>query len=247
LIRLLTLSLVALSFASTAVAQPPRGPAPPKSKLQTLAEQRSYALGVSVGKGFNAQDITLEPNSFLQGVMDAATGGKLALSENDIREILTTFERELMEQQAERNKVEGKANEEKGNAFLAANAKKEGVKTTKSGLQYKIVKPGNGKMPKATDVVKTHYEGRLIDGTVFDSSYERGEPASFPVNRVIPGWTEALQLMPMGSKWQLYIPSKLAYGPEGAPPDIPPNATLIFDIELLGIGNAPAGGNPQVQ
>jgi len=240
LIRLLTLSLLALSFAAPVAAQPPRGPVAPKGKPQSLEEQRSYALGVSVGKGFKAQDIQLQPNAFLQGVMDAATGGKLAFTENEIREILTTFERELMAQQAERNKVEGKANEEKGTAFLAANAKKEGVKSTKSGLQYKIIKPGNGKMPKATDVVKTHYEGRLIDGTVFDSSYERGEPTSFPVNRVIPGWTEALQLMPVGSKWQLYIPAKLAYGPEGAPPDIPPNATLIFDIELLGIGNAPA-------
>jgi len=122
-----------------------------------------------------------------------------------------------------------------GDSFLAQNAKKDGVVTTASGLQYKVIKSGTGESPKATDTVKVHYEGRLTDGTVFDSSIQRGQPAAFPVNAVIPGWTEALQLMKVGDKWQLYIPAKLAYGDQSPTPTIPPNSVLVFDVELLGI------------
>jgi FKBP-type peptidyl-prolyl cis-trans isomerase FklB len=132
-------------------------------------------------------------------------------------------------------KAQGEKNKKEGEAFLAENKKKEGVKTLPSGLQYKVIKEGTGKSPKATDKVSTHYRGTLIDGTEFDSSYKRGQPATFPVNGVIPGWTEALQLMKVGSKWQLFIPSKLAYGERGAPPVIGPYSVLIFTVELLAI------------
>ena len=157
------------------------------------------------------------------------------LSEEEMRTVMTAFQKEMAAKQAEMMKSQGEKNKKEGEAFLAENKKKEGVKTLASGLQYKVIKEGTGKTPKATDKVSTHYQGTLIDGTEFDSSYKRGEPATFPVNGVIPGWTEALQLMKVGSKWQLFVPSKLAYGEKGAGPIIGPNAVLIFTVELLAI------------
>ncbi|MCJ7833279.1 MAG: FKBP-type peptidyl-prolyl cis-trans isomerase, partial [Deltaproteobacteria bacterium] len=172
---------------------------------------------------------------FTKGFKDALSGAKPLLSEEEMRTVMTAFQKEISEKQAEKTKVLGEKNKKEGETFLAENKKKEGVKILTSGLQYKVVKEGTGKKPKATDKVTTHYQGTLIDGTEFDSSYKRGEPAAFPVNGVIPGWTEALQLMKVGSKWQLFVPSKLAYGERGAGPKIGPNAVLIFTVELLSI------------
>jgi FKBP-type peptidyl-prolyl cis-trans isomerase FklB len=157
------------------------------------------------------------------------------LSEQEIRETMAVFQKEMMARQEELSKKLGEKNKKEGDVFLAENKKKDGVKTLPSGLQYKVVKAGTGKKPKLTDTVTTHYRGTLIDGTEFDSSYRRGQPATFPVNGVIPGWTEALQLMEEGAKWELFIPSNLAYGERGAGRDIGPHATLIFDIELITI------------
>jgi FKBP-type peptidyl-prolyl cis-trans isomerase FklB len=148
---------------------------------------------------------------------------------------MAAFQKEMMAKQQELAKRLGEKNKKEGEAFLSENRKKEGIKALPSGLQYKVVKAGTGKKPKSTDTVTTHYRGTLIDGTEFDSSYRRGQPASFPVSGVIPGWTEALQLMEEGAKWQLFIPPNLAYGERGAGSQIGPNATLIFEIELISI------------
>ena len=161
--------------------------------------------------------------------------GRVLLTEQEIREITTAFQKEMMAKQEELNKKLGEKNKKEGEVFLAENKKKEGVKTLPSGLQYKVIKAGTGKKPKLTDTVTTNYRGTLIDGTEFDSSYRRGQPASFPVNGVIPGWTEALQLMEEGAKWQLFVPPNLAYGDRGAGRQIGPNATLIFEVELISI------------
>jgi FKBP-type peptidyl-prolyl cis-trans isomerase FklB len=166
---------------------------------------------------------------------DGFSGGKPLLTEQEVQETVATFQKEMMAKQEELAKKLGEKNKEEGEAFLAENKKKEGVKVLPSGLQYKVVKAGTGGKPKLTDTVTTHYRGTLIDGTEFDSSYRRGQPVSFPVAGVIPGWTEALQLMEEGSKWQLFIPPNLAYGERGAGRDIGPNATLIFEIELISI------------
>ena len=195
----------------------------------TEKEQVSYSLGVNIASNLKQQgfdDISLEVfTSALQDVfgdkalkIDLATGGQ----------ILNDYFQKIQERKFSKNIEEGKA-------FLKANSVKEGVITLPSGLQYKILKEGNGPKPKETDQVTTHYHGTLIDGTVFDSSVQRGQPATFPVNGVIQGWVEALQLMPTGSKWQLYVPSDLAYGTRGASDDIGPNTTLIFDVELISI------------
>ena len=194
------------------------------------SEKRSYALGCDIGNNFKSMHLTIEKDSFAQGVIDAING-KCALTNEEL-----SHQFELINKEIEANhKKELAAETEKGRAFLAENKTKEGVKETKSGLQYKVVKMGDGEKPKATDIVKVHYHGTLIDGTVFDSSVERGEAIEFPLNRVIAGWTEGLQLMPIGSKFIFYIPSELAYGEQSPSPIIKPNSTLIFEVELLGI------------
>ena len=168
-----------------------------------------------------------------QGIKDIYAG-KLKLSDEEIRTTLTELNKEMQGKENERMKTLSEKNKKDGEALLAENKKKEGIKTLPSGLQYKVIQEGTGKVPKATDTVTTNYRGTLIDGTEFDSSYKRGQPATFPVNGVIPGWTEALQLMKTGSKWQLFIPSNLAYGERG-PGTIGPNAVLVFEIELLAV------------
>jgi FKBP-type peptidyl-prolyl cis-trans isomerase FklB len=162
-----------------------------------------------------------------RGIKDGLSGAKPAMSDQEVAQTMQTVQKEAQARVAARNKAEG-------DRFLAANAKKEGVKTTKSGLQYKVLKEGSGRSPQPTDVVRTHYHGTFLSGDVFDSSVERGEPAEFPVNGVIAGWTEALQMMKVGSKWQLFVPAPLAYGEPGFQ-SIPPNTTLIFEVELLDI------------
>jgi len=205
-----------------------------KPDLTNPKQRISYTIGADIGANLKRQEIDVDPKAFAAGLADAIAG-KTALTEEQMREVLNSFRTEMMEKAQARQKEAGEKNLKEGEAFLAANAKKEGVKTLPSGLQYKVLKSGSGKTPKATDTVKTHYHGTLIDGTVFDSSVERKEPVSFPVNGVIAGWTEALQLMKEGDKWQLFIPAKLAYGERGAGPKIGPNATLVFEVELLSV------------
>jgi FKBP-type peptidyl-prolyl cis-trans isomerase FklB len=200
------------------------------SALKTQREKTSYALGVEVGSNLKRQGVDLDAALIAKGLQDALAGGTMLLTEAEVREVVQAFQRELMAKQQEAQKsVSAKAKAE-GEAFLAANATKEGVVTLPSGLQYKVITPGSGASPKASDTVTVHYRGRLIDGTEFDSSYKRNEPTSFPVGGVIPGWTEALQLMKVGAKWELYIPAKIAYGDRGAGGVIPPGATLVFVV-----------------
>ena len=206
-----------------------------KKALQTTKEKQSYSIGVDMGNRLKSSAIDVDVEVLAQGLKDAVTGGKLLLTEQEMKETLTGLQKELMEKQAERTKQMSEKNKKEGEAFLSENKKKEGVKTLPSGLQYKVIKEGTGKTPKAEDTVVTNYRGTLTDGTEFDSSYKRGEPATFPVKGVIPGWTEALQLMKEGSKWELFIPSNLAYGERGAGNTIGPNATLIFEIELISV------------
>ena len=199
--------------------------------LKSQKDKMSYIIGMDIGNNLKTQSIDVEPNILAKGVKDALTGGKPLLTEQEIRETMTAFQNEMRVKQ----EVVAKKNKEQGDSFLAENKKKEGVKTLQSGLQYKVIKVGVGKKPKLNDYVTTHYRGTLIDGTEFDSSYKRGQPATFQVSGVIPGWTEALQLMETGAKWQLFIPSNLAYGERGSGGVIGPNATLIFEIELISI------------
>ncbi len=198
-------------------------------------EKASYIIGINIGHNLKQMPMQIDQDLFLKGFKDALSGAKPQLSDDEIRRVMTDLQKEMSAKQAEMMKTVGEKNKKEGEAFLAENKKKEGVKTLPSGLQYKVIKEGTGKSPKATDKVTTHYQGTFIDGIIFDSSYQRGEPATFPVNGVIPGWTEALQLMKVGSKWQLFVPAKLAYGEKGAAPKIGPNAVLIFTIELLAI------------
>ena len=206
-----------------------------KKALQTTKEKQSYSIGADIGSKLKAQSIDIDADVFAQGLKDAFSGGKLQLTEQEMKETLAGLQKELMEKQAERTKQIAEKNKKEGAEFLAANKTKEGVKTLPSGLQYKVIKEGTGKTPKAEDTVITNYRGTLIDGTEFDSSYKRGQPATFPVKGVIPGWTEALQLMKEGSTWELFIPSNLAYNERGAGNTIGPNATLIFEIELISV------------
>jgi FKBP-type peptidyl-prolyl cis-trans isomerase FklB len=204
----------------------------------TLKDQKdkiSYSIGVNLGSSFKQQGIDVNTDTLIAGFKDALAGGKTVLTQDEIQKTLMAFQQELMSKQAEQGKLLAEQNQKAGDAFLSANKKKAGVQTTASGLQYKVITEGKGKKPLAQNTVRVHYKGTLIDGTEFDSSYKRGEPAEFPLSRVIPGWTEAIQLMPVGSKWQLYIPPNLAYGEEGQGPTIGPNSTLIFDVELLAV------------
>jgi FKBP-type peptidyl-prolyl cis-trans isomerase FklB len=203
--------------------------------LKTQKERTSYAIGADIGNMLSRQPVDIDVDSFLKGASDVLNKKKLLLTDQELRDILTGLQKDMMAKQEERMKTMGEKNKKDGAAFLAENKKKEGVKTLPSGLQYKVIKEGTGKVPKATDTVTTNYRGTLIDGTEFDSSYKRGQPATFPVNGVIKGWTEALQLMKTGSKWQLFVPSDLAYGDKGAGPQIGPNAVLIFEVELLSV------------
>jgi FKBP-type peptidyl-prolyl cis-trans isomerase FklB len=205
------------------------------SSLKTSKEKVSYTIGAQIGADMKRQAVDIDPDVLAKGVKDGFRGSKMLLTDQEMREAFTGLQRQMAAKQAEHMRVIGGKNKQEGAAFLAENNKKEGVKVTPSGLQYKIIKEGTGKMPKAEDTVTVNYRGTLIDGAEFDSSYKRGEPATFPVKGVIKGWTEALQLMKVGSKWQLFIPSDLAYGDRGAGRDIGPNSTLIFEVELLGV------------
>lgn len=214
--------------------------AKPSTETTTLKDQRekaSYGVGWNLGSSLRQQFVDVDPEVIMKGFRDGFTGATPLISEQDMKNAVMDLQRQVREAQQARMNQAGEKNKTEGPAFLAANKTKPGVVTLPSGLQYKILKEGTGPKPTATDTVTVNYRGTLLDGTEFDSSYKRGEPATFPVNRVIKGWTEALQLMPVGSKWELYIPADLAYGAAGAGGDIGPNATLIFDVELLSIGS----------
>jgi FKBP-type peptidyl-prolyl cis-trans isomerase FklB len=226
--KLIAVVLVLSIFGSMVIAQK-------KGTPKTKKEKISYSIGVNIGKNMKTQGIDLDQGLLTQGIKDGLNSSKTAMSDKDMEETMTAFQQEMMGKMQAKQKVNGEKNAKEGEAFLAANKKKEGVVTLPSGLQYKILKSGDGPKPTKEQTVKCHYRGTLIDGTEFDSSYKRGEPTEFPVGQVVKGWTEALQLMPVGSKWQLFIPSDLAYGPNGAGQMIGPNATLIFDIELVSI------------
>ncbi|MCP1338792.1 FKBP-type peptidyl-prolyl cis-trans isomerase [Idiomarina sp. M1R2S28] len=235
LMKPLAISAIALVLAACSQEKFPAN----DTELKTDKDKQAYALGSSVG-GFIARnlerqeeaDFMLERDIVIAGFVDAVKGDP-QLSDEEAEKILNTMRKEVMEQ---RQNVLGKKAAEEGKAYLAENAKKEGVQTTDSGLQYEVLEEGDGISPSETDMVEVHYEGTLVNGEVFDSSYERGEPTSFPLNRVIPGWTEGLQLMKEGAKYRFVIPSELAYGDrELGDGQIPPNSTLIFTVELLNV------------
>ncbi len=206
-----------------------------KAELKTQKEKVSYAIGIDMGNSLKRNSIDVDVEMLVKGMRDSLSGGKALMTDQEVRETLIAFQKEFQAKQQEKMKALAEKNKKEGDAFLAENKKKEGVKTLPSGLQYKVISEGKGVSPKETDTVTVHYRGTLIDGTEFDSSYKRNEPATFPVNGVIKGWTEALQLMKEGAKWKLFIPANLAYGESGRP-GIPPNAVLIFDVELIKIG-----------
>jgi FKBP-type peptidyl-prolyl cis-trans isomerase FklB len=222
------LSAVALLLAVTIFAEEK----PPQ--LKELKDKASYAIGLNVGFNFKRQNVDVNQDAFTAGFRDAISGKKPLLTEQEVRDTMMAFEKDMQQKLAETAQKNG-ADAEK---FLAANKTKEGVKTTGSGLQYKVLKEGSGAQPKSSDTVTVNYRGTLPDGTEFDSSYKRGQPATFPVSGVIKGWTEALQMMKVGSKYQLTIPANLAYGEQGRP-GIPPNSPLIFEVELM---DTKAGG-----
>ena len=203
--------------------------------LKTQKDKLSYALGMNLGSNLHKEKVEVDPAIVLRGLKDALAAGKMLLTEDEARATLTQLQTEVRSKQQEKMKVAGEMNKKEGVEFLAANKSKEGIVILPSGLQYKILTEGTGPKPTASDTVVCNYRGTLISGAEFDSSYKRGQPASFPVNGVIKGWTEALQLMPVGSKWQLFVPAELGYGDRGAGADIGPGATLIFEVELLSI------------
>jgi len=207
--------------------------------LTTRKDKFSYALGMNIGTGLGAnlkkQSVEVDSNLVSQGLKDTMSGGKTRLTQEEAQAVLKEVQTEVQKQQQEKMKESADKNKAEGEAFLAANKSKDGVVTLPSGLQYKILTAGTGPKPTASDSVVCNYRGTLINGTEFDSSYKRGQPATFGVGQVIKGWTEALQLMPVGSKWQLFVPSSLAYGERGAGAEIGPDSTLIFEVELLSI------------
>jgi len=207
-----------------------------QAELKTQKEKASYAIGMDMGNSLKRNNIDIDPDILGKAIKDVLAGTKPLMTDQEARATMIALQKELQAKQQEKMKVQGEKNKKEGDAFLAENKKKKGVKTLPSGLQYAVLVEGKGKTPKADDTVSVNYKGSLIDGTEFDSSYKRGEPATFQVGGVIKGWTEALQLMKEGSKWRLVIPADLAYGAQGTPNGpIGPGAVLIFEVELLSI------------
>ena len=209
--------------------------------LTTQKQKFSYALGMNLGTGMHEQSVEVDPEIVARGMKDAISGAKPLLTEDEARQVMMEVRTQVQKAQQAKMQLEAATNKKEGAAFLAANKSKPGVVTLPSGLQYKIITAGTGPKPTASDTVVCNYRGTLINGKEFDSSYKRGQPATFPLNGVIKGWTEALQLMPVGSKWQLFIPSDLAYGERSPSPDLGPDSTLIFEVELLSIQSKDAG------
>ena len=204
-------------------------------ELKTENDKINYSVGYRLGGDFNRQEVEIESDMLLQGLEDATSGSKPLITEQEMGTVLMSMANRVKAAQMEKLKKQGAENLEAGEAFLTENSGKEGVTTLPSGLQYKVITAGAGKTPQKSDKVTVHYRGTLIDGTEFDSSYSRNKPATFGVGQVIPGWTEALQQMKEGDKWEIVIPSKLAYGERGAGAKIPANSTLIFEVELISV------------
>lgn len=219
------------SAAKTSTTKPAATP----PALNTKKDKVSYAIGADLGNKLKSSAIDVDPAILTGALKDVLTGKKAAMTDDEIRATLTDLTKEMQQKQQAAAKEQTEKNKKQGDDFLAANKTKEGVVALPSGLQYKVLKAGDGPKPTATDTVVCNYKGTLIDGKEFDSSYKRGQPATFPVSGVIKGWTEALQLMPVGSKWELFIPADLAYGDRQAGPDITPGSTLIFEVELMSI------------
>ncbi|MEN9573577.1 MAG: hypothetical protein RL514_1432 [Verrucomicrobiota bacterium] len=228
--KAITTAALALGLLATAATA-----ADTKMTLKDDKDKVSYSIGLNIGRSMKTEGLAINPDALAAAMKDVFSGAKPQLTDEEVQTVMQNFQKEMQAKQMKSREEGLSKNKGAGEKFLADNKKKEGVKTTASGLQYKVIKDGTGKTPKASDTVKTHYRGTLLDGTEFDSSYKRGEPAEFPVGGVIKGWTEALLLMKEGAKWQLFIPSELAYGERGAGKDIGPNSTLIFDIELLSV------------
>jgi len=207
----------------------------PELKLDTPKSRISYTIGVNIGQDFKGQQMDVDADVLLMGLKDSMAGKELKLTDEEMMAEIQNLQKEMQAKMVAEMEAATAKNQAEGEAFLAENAKKEGVVVTESGLQYKVIEEGEGNSPGPADVATVHYRGTLVDGTQFDSSYDRGQPATFPVGGVIAGWTEALQLMKPGAKWQLVIPSELAYGERGAGQDIGPNATLLFDVELISV------------
>jgi FKBP-type peptidyl-prolyl cis-trans isomerase len=222
-----------------APAAKPGQPAKPKGQsplvLKTDKDKVSYALGMNLGANLKRDSIDIDTAILVRALKDTVAGGKTLLTESEARAALTQLQTQVRGKQMEKMKLAGEVNKKEGDSFLSANKTKDGIVTLPSGLEYKILTQGTGPKPGATDTVVCNYRGTLINGTEFDSSYKRGQPATFPVTGVIKGWTEALQLMPVGSKWQLFLPAELAYGERSPSPEIGPNSTLVFEVELLSI------------
>ena len=235
------LATLVLFIAALAFAAEDKPATAAKPALETAVQKASYVIGIDLGRNFKAQGIEVDMNLLWQGIRDGMAGGETLLTEAEMRETMAVFQREMMARREERMKTLSAKNEADAGKFFAENKGKPGVETLASGLQYRVLKAGAGKTPKPTDTVTVHYRGTLLDGTEFDSSYRRGAPAAFPVKGVIKGWTEALELMKEGSKWQIFIPANLAYGPQGRPPVIGPNAALIFEVEIISIGDPERG------
>jgi FKBP-type peptidyl-prolyl cis-trans isomerase FklB len=245
----------AAATPTTPAAQAPKAPAAKTGQaakprtavpltLKTEKDKFSYALGMNLGSGLHKQSVDVDPAIFLRGLKDGLAAGKTLMTDQEAQATLTQVQNDLRKKAQEKMQQLAVSNKQTGDAFLASNKAQDGVVTLPSGLQYKILKEGTGPKPAATDSVVCNYRGTLLDGTEFDSSYKRGQPATFQVNGVIKGWTEALQLMPVGSKWQLVIPSDLAYGERGAGQQIGPNSTLVFEVELLSIQPKAAATTP---
>jgi FKBP-type peptidyl-prolyl cis-trans isomerase FklB len=236
---LTTLALTSFIFTSfSAIAADAQG-----IQLKDKKDKISYSIGVDIGKSVKKQKLDINAAAFSAGFKDGQTDKPTQMTEEEIRQTLLALQTEMIEKQKAEMKVAAEKNKAEGDKFLATNKKQKGIITLPDGLQYRIVTEGKGETPKATDTVTTHYRGKLINGTEFDSSYARGEPAKFVVNGVIPGWTEALQLMKPGAKWELFIPAKLAYGEHGVGQIIGPNSTLIFEVELLNVEKTAAQNN----
>ncbi|MCI0416067.1 FKBP-type peptidyl-prolyl cis-trans isomerase [bacterium] len=245
--KLLTaVTLIMLIFCVGLYAEEKAAQTQPQTAPAMSDQQKtSYSIGLNIGLNLHEQEVQVDVASLTKGIQDGLVNATPALPEAEIRAALITLQKEVAEKQEAKKKVLAEKNSKDGDALLTANKTKEGVVALPSGLQYKVITEGKGPKPTATDTVVTHYKGTFIDGKQFDSSYDRGEPATFTVNGVIAGWTEALQLMPVGSKWQLWVPSKLAYGENGFQNVIPPNAALLFEIELISIQPKKAEEEPK--
>jgi FKBP-type peptidyl-prolyl cis-trans isomerase len=254
----------ALLFAAAAVAgaqqtakpaqkpaAQPAAPAQPSAqqagKPESVHDRASYVIGYNLGRTLKQNDVNANSDLIVKGLRDGLGGGTGMLTDAEMQSTMQEFQKQVQEQQEAKQKVVGEKNKTEGEAFLAKNKARAGVKTTASGLQYEVQREGTGPTPKATDTVTVNYKGTLMDGTTFDSSYDRGQPATFVLNQVIPGWTEGVQLMKVGSKYKFYVPAALGYGDKGAGATIGPNSPLIFEVELLSIGEPKAASGAQGQ